>query len=114
MAGIVFTQLPTTVTASGGTNPLQINAFGALAVDVAITAVSGTSPNLTIFLERQGADGSWYAIWAPTAITAAGTASTSVGPGCSTAEVLTNTVRLRWEVTGTSPSFTFSVSIWGR
>ena len=114
MAGIVFTQPPTAVTTSGSTNPLQINAFGALAVDVAVTALSGTSPGISYFLERQGADGAWYSVWAPTAITAVGTASTSVGPGCSTPEVLTNTVRLRWEVSGTSPSFTFSISIWGR
>ena len=114
MAGIVFTQPPTAVTTSGSTNPLQINAFGALAVDVAVSAVSGTSPSIALFLERQGADGNWYAIWAPTALTAVGTASTSVGPGLATPEVLTNTLRLRWEVTGTSPNFTVSASIWAR
>lgn len=114
MSGIVFVQPPTAVTTSGSTNPLQINAFGALAVDVAVTALSGTSPSIAFFLERQGADGNWYAIWAPTALTAVGTASTSVGPSCSTAEVLTNTLRLRWVLSGTNPSFTFSISIWGR
>lgn len=114
MSGIILSQPPSTITASGSTNPLQIGAFGALAVDIGVTAASGTSPSIAFFLERQGADANWYAVWSPTALTAAGTISTSIGPGCSTAEILTNTVRLRWEISGTSPSFTFSASIWGR
>ena len=108
---------PTAYTASGSSGSISLGpvprAIQALAVDVNVSAASGTSPSLTLILERLAADGNWYQIWSPTAITAAGTASTSVGPGCATAQVFTQTIRLRWVISGTSPSFTFSASIVG-
>jgi hypothetical protein len=113
-----FLALPSTAyTASGGGTSISLGpvprAIQALAVDVNVTAASGTSPSLTLILERLAADGNWYEIWSPTAITAAGAASTSIGPGCATAQVYTQTIRLRWLISGTSPSFTFSASIVG-
>lgn len=101
-------------TTSGVTAPLAIGPLTTLAVDVDVTAVSGTSASMSLFIERLGTDGHWYPIWSPTAITAAGVTSTSVGPGCATAAVVTSTIRFRWAVTGTTPSFTFSASIIGR
>ncbi len=101
-------------TASGNTAPQQTGPLYTLAVDVDVTAASGTSPTLALFVDREGADGVWYPIWSPTALTAAGQLSTSIGPGCAVAEVPTNNIRLRWVIGGTSPSFTFSASIIGR
>lgn len=101
-------------TVSGNSGSVSCPQVDRLAVDVSVTAVSGTSPTLTLFLERQGLDGIWYAIWSPTAITAAGVASTSVGHGLATAQSITGTIRLRWVIGGTTPSFTFSASITGR
>lgn len=114
MGATILTQPSAAVTTSGNSGPLQTGPLYTLAVDVNVSAASGTSPTLTLFLDRLGADGVWYPIWSPTAVTAAGTLSTSVGPGCATAEVPTNNIRLRWVLGGTSPSFTFSASILGR
>ncbi len=106
---------PQTVTASGQLPAVLVPlAVSTAAVDVNVTAASGTSPTLAFFLERQGADGVWYPVWSPAAVTAPGQLSTSVGPGCATAEVLTGSIRLRWTVGGTTPSFTFSASVVAR
>ncbi len=113
--GATILSLPSTVTTtSGNTDPLQTGPLYTLAVDVNVTAASGTSPTLALFVDRLGADGNWYAIWSPTAVTAAGTLSTSIGPGCAVAEVPTDNIRLRWVLGGTTPSFTFSASIIAR
>lgn len=84
------------------------------AIDVNVTAVAGVGPNLRLFLDRQGADGLWYAIWSPAALTAVGTLSTSVGQGMAIGQSLAANCRFRWEITGTNPSFTFSASIVGK
>lgn len=101
-------------TTSGELDCLPLGELTTLAVDVNVTAVSGTTPTLDVFLERQGADGVWYQVWHPTQIIAVGQASTSVGPGAATPAVLTSKLRLRWAIGGTTPSFTFSASIWAR
>ena len=101
------------VTASGNSAPIQINAVEYLAVDVSVTAVSGTTPSMLLYVERQGADGNWYPIWTSSAITAIGLTSTSIGSGLATPAALGSTIRLRWAITGTTPSFTFSASIVG-
>ncbi len=113
-SGALLAVPSTVVTASGGGTPFQALAYATAAVDVNVTAATGTSPTLDLYLDRQGADGVWYNVWHPTQITAAGAASTSVGPGCATGEVLTGYLRLRWVVGGTTPSFTFSASVVGR
>ncbi len=105
----------TAYTMSGSAPAVNVPlAVSTLAVDVNVTAVGGTSPTLALFLERQGADGIWYSIWAPAAVTAAGAVSTSVGPGCATPASLTGMLRLRWQLGGTTPSFTFSASVVAR
>lgn len=101
-------------TASGNSAALDASGVTAVEVDVNITAVSGTTPSATFVVERQGADGVWYVVATSPAITAAGTWTTSIGPGCSVAHELTDSIRLRWTITGTTPSFTFSASITGR
>jgi hypothetical protein len=91
--------------------PFDINQ---LAVDINITAVSGTTPSITFFVDRIGADGNWYQL-APAAFpaqTAVGTLSVSLGPG-DTGAAMTQQIRFRWVVSGTGPSFTFSASIIG-
>ena len=114
-SGPLLTVPPAVVTQStvlGG--PFPCLAYATMAVDVNVSAVSGTSPSLQLALQRRGDDGVWYPVWTPSAVTAAGVASTSVGPGCATAAVLTDQARLLATVTGTTPSFTVSVSVVGR
>lgn len=111
---VVLNQASAAYSAGGTTGPLYTGPAQSLAVDVNVSAVSGTTPSLSLFLERQGADGVWYAIWSPAAITAVGAVSTSIGPGCVIAEVPTGTGRLRWTISGTTPVVTFSASVISR
>ena len=111
---ILFSQPSKAITVAGVAT-FETNAITTLAVDVNVTSISGTlTPTLDLFVERQGADGVWYAAWASSGITTDGQTSTSIGPGCTTVAVLTAVARFRWSMTGTAPSFTFSVSIEGR
>ncbi len=114
MAAVLYHKAPTAYTASGTSGPIAVGPLTTLAVDVTVSAASGTSPTLALYLDRQAADGNWYVLWTGTKLTAAGVASASVGPGCSTAAVVTSYVRLRWVIGGTTPSFTFGASIFGR
>jgi hypothetical protein len=114
----------TVVTASGGYGPattppnaspipfivpFDVNYF---AVDINVSAASGTTPTLDIFVERLGQDGVWYTMYHPTQITGVIQVSVSLGPG-DTAAAPTQTLRVRWAVGGTGPSFTFSMSMVG-
>ena len=107
----LFVQQSVAITASGTSGPLEMGPLTTLAADVDCTAVAGGG-TATVFIEREGADGIWYPIWSPTAISGAGITSTSIGPGCATAAVLTSTIRFRWVISGTS--VTYSVSIVAR
>ena len=98
---------------SNNARPINWQAVKASGIDAVFITGTGT-PTITFFLERQGADGNWYPIWSPTAITTTGITSTSVGPGCATDAVVTENIRLRWTVSGTTPSFTTSISIIAR
>lgn len=114
MGATVYHKASTAYTASGTSGALTVGPLTTLAVDVNVSAVAGTSPTLDFYLERQGADGEWYQVWHPTQVTAAGVVTTSVGPGCTTGAVVLSTMRLRWVIAGTTPSFTWSASIVAR
>jgi hypothetical protein len=97
--------------------------------DMTVTAITGgaSTPSITFFLDRQGADGVWYQIATTSAITSPGTVSIDISPALngSVSGPLTSTVqhnvftrkgRLRWTFGGGTPptSVTFSASIIGR
>jgi hypothetical protein len=71
-----------------------------------VTAVSGTSPTLDVYVEAKDQLSSKYkVVWQQTGIT---------GTGTFWSDVLTlpyKYVRVRWVIGGTSPSFTFSVGL---
>lgn len=113
--GTLLNQASAAQTTGGVSAPLITEAFTSIAVDVNVSAVSGSgSPTLDLFVERLGADENWYAVWSPSGVTGIGVSSTSIGPGCTIGAVLTGTLRFRWAITGSTPSFTFSASIVGR
>jgi hypothetical protein len=114
MGAILLEFTSQAVTASFAENLPAAPDIERLAVDINVTAVSGTTPSMTLYVERQGADGNWYPIWTSSAITATGQTTTSVGPGCATTAVVTSILRFRAAITGTTPSFTMSASIIGR
>lgn len=82
-------------------------------VDIDVTAVSGTTPSMTVIVERQELDGNYYPIYTSSAITATGLTTTSIGPGLTTNAELSGTFRVRWTITGTTPSFTLSINVMG-
>ncbi|MEV8324517.1 hypothetical protein [Kitasatospora sp. NPDC056731] len=90
-----------------------------LAVDITLASFAGgTSPTVTFFIDRLGADSVWYRIWSSSALNSAGATSVQVGPypagaGIATA-VFTGTARFGWSSTGAPTAITFSASAIGR
>jgi hypothetical protein len=112
--GTVLNQASAAVIVSGNSADLAVGPYTEVAVDINITAVSGTTPTLQVFVDRKGIDGVYYPLWQSNSVTAIGQVSTAIGSGCTVAQSLGTVVRLRWVLTGTSPSFTLSASILGK
>lgn len=75
-----------------------------------VTAASGTTPNLTVFVESTLDGTNWDVLPGGTfaAKTAAGREVINL-----TSPVIARRLRVRWVITGTTPSFTFSVRLQG-
>lgn len=101
----------------------------AIALDMTITSLTGgTSPAITLFVERQGADGNWYAVTSSSGVTFSSGFPQSVsidlgefsltasGPFNSAAQhnVATMTGRIRWTTTGSPTAVVLSASVIGR
>lgn len=72
-----------------------------------VTAASGTTPNLVVVIESTLDGTNWDALGTFAAKTAAGREVITINP------VIGRRVRARWTITGTTPSFTFSVLMQG-
>lgn len=90
--------------AESGENYAPINRLRA---QLDVTAASGTTPNLTVFVEGTLDGTNWDALGTFAAKTAAGREVITVNP------VIGTRLRVRWAITGTTPSFTFSVRVQG-
>jgi hypothetical protein len=103
-------------TLSGNSGPLHTEMVSRLFLSALVSAApTGTSPSLTVSLDQQDAAGDWITgIASLTALTAAGQAFTSIGPGLAVAQLPTGLVRVVWTITGTTPSFTAAISLLGR
>lgn len=91
-------------TASGGTGTLT--GFGSAAsirAQLDVTAVSGSSPTLDVVLEETFDGTNWSTVKTFAQMTAP-------GRGIVSTSDFTNRLRIRWTITGTTPSFTFSVT----
>lgn len=72
-----------------------------------VTAASGTSPSLTVNVQTSDDNTTWRTLQSFTAVTAApANQHLSVGG-------LDRFMRFSWTITGTTPSFTFSVGVLG-
>jgi hypothetical protein len=111
----VYTLASGAQTANGNSGDLTVGPYTEIAIDLNITANSGTSQTLQFFWERKGADGVYYVIWQTNVITTTNQAlSTSIGAGMAYNQSLGATGRLRWVITGTTPSYTFSANVQGK
>lgn len=116
-AAVVLNQASAAHSGAGTTTtgPYVVGPFAELAVDVNITAKSGTSPTIQFFIDRIGADGIAYNIWSSSSVSTSPTqVSTSIGSGFSTNQSFGSSIQLRYTIAGTTPSWTFSVSIIGK
>jgi len=113
-AQTVYTLTSLARTVSGSSGQLSVSAFNELAFDANTTIVTGTSPTLQFVVQRLGADGIWYTFWSSTSRTATGVDSKSIGAGLTQSESFTGTIQVLWNIGGTSPSFTFSLSLIGK
>lgn len=99
-----YTILPSSViSSSGNSDPIDVSdyLYGIIFVDV--TAVSGTSPTLTIIIESQDPVSLKYAeITRKENITTIGTYAIQISN-------FGNKIRVRWILGGTTPSFTLSM-----
>jgi hypothetical protein len=112
----VFTQsATTTISTSADSGPLNVQNYQELAVDINATAKTGTSPTIQFLVDRLGADGVWYNVWTSSVVsTVTTTISQSIGAGLTLASSFGGTVRFKWVLGGTTPTWTYSVSIIGK
>lgn len=108
------------ITATGATGPLLADSdLDTLTITVTASAVTGTTPSATFSAEwcNAGADyppgsGQWddSGAVAASALTAAGTKTITLPPNINASGEAAAWWRLKWTVTGTTPSFTISVA----
>jgi hypothetical protein len=101
-------------TSSSYTTGQSCGAYKELLLVANITVVSGTSPVIVFYIDVQGPDANWYPVYNSAQITATGQLIATVGVGAANNTSFGGTVRLRWTITGTSTSFTFSAFILGK
>lgn len=112
--GIVLSVASSAITSTKVSANLTVGSYKELAVDVNISAITGTTPSYQVKIDRLGADGIWYNIYSGTALTATGPQSVNLGVGASTNVSFGSTIRVQEVVTGTTPSVTRTVSIIGK
>lgn len=110
----VYKRASASATEDGDSGELSVGHLSEIAVDIDITAVTGTTPTADFTVQRKGADGVWYTIYSFAQQNAVGKISRSIGPGCETGASLGDVIKLAWDLGGTSPDFTFSASIKGK
>jgi hypothetical protein len=113
-SSILYTLPSLARTASGNSENINTTSSFELAFDANTTLVSGTSPTLQFAIDRLGSDGVWYNIWLSPVRNTTGFDSKSIGTGLALPESSGSAIRIRWIIGGTSPSFTFSISLIGK
>jgi len=93
-----------TVTSSGSTADIWVEVYSAMELQLKVTAVSGTSPTLSVYVEGKFATTGDY----KTLIAWENITSTGIYYGTIT-QLIFRYIRIRWVVAGTDPSFTFRV-----
>ena len=93
-----------TVTASGNSADIDVSRYGVLEVELKVTGVSGTSPVLNVYVEGKFEDtGDYKPLVYQEGITGTGVWFFTI------TKLAFRIIRVRWTVSGTSPSFTFGV-----
>lgn len=94
-----------TVTANGNSADIDVSTITALELILKVTAVSGTNPVLSIYIEGKfEATGDYKPLVYQENITATGVWYFMINP------IIFRYIRIRWVIGGTSPSFSFTVA----
>jgi len=108
-------QAGVTRTASGDTGNIDVTGLSELGISINVSAMNGTTPVLALQIQQLTPNGNWNYLWSPANVTAVPAyPATSVGSGFQTAACFTNTIKVAWQLSGTSPSFMFSIGLWGK
>jgi hypothetical protein len=113
----VYSSTGQTITASGDSGPLNFQSITSGIASVFVVGATGTTPSMTCFIDVQDANTHWYQVAAIGVALTSGPNFTfgNFGPVAGAGYVLTGIGRLRWVVTGTTPSFTgVDFSVIGR
>jgi hypothetical protein len=94
---------------------LPVGQYHELSVDLTLTSFTGgASPSINVLTKRKGADGVYYTVDTPTAITAAGPISRSIGGGLGISSTFTgfgDVVQVSVVITGAPTAASWSVSV---
>lgn len=94
---------------------LPVGQYHSLAIDFSLTSITGgTSPSFNVTTARKGADGVYYPVDTPTALTATGKISRSLGPGCTQGVEFGATIQVSVVVTGGPSGAAWTLSIQGK
>jgi len=106
LKSVVLAASAARTTTADGTPVEGINRDGPAAVFLDATAASGTTPTLDVTIEEyDSVSAKWYVIATFAQLVAVGRERIAV------ADLSGNRHRASWTITGTTPSFTFSVSM---
>lgn len=96
-------------TVTGNSGPLQVPpASASLAIEAFVTAVTGTTPSMTLSMVR-----GWRVTFADADPADAFTAITAASNKAKSFSIKGQFFQLVWTITGTTPSFTFSAVAYG-
>lgn len=113
MGALNFAREPVTLlssaarTATGQSNAFDVGNLDSVSVFVDVTAVSGTSPSMTVNVEWTYDGATWFAADTADAFTAITAAKKTV----KRFDVKGTKFRLNYTISGTTPSFTFSSTV---
>lgn len=98
-------------TASGATVFTSGGSVTSIVIELRVTAVSGTTPQLNVSLDDTFDGTNWNQVAAvnAAAITAAGTTVKRINLRDTP---VTDQLRISWTISGTTPSFTFGVKVY--
>lgn len=101
------------LTVNGNSGEIRCEGVDLLAVDILVSAASGTSPTINFYVQRKDANGNWVTLYAFPTLSAASSENSNIGPGATTPKIVTGVMRVIWELGGVTPSFTTDISVIG-
>lgn len=112
----LFQQPSTGLTIAGSSAPINVPAsIRRLEFNINVSALAGTTPAITVFIEGLDNEGVWYPLYSPAAISTVSDTSQSIGPGMQTNTVIPDTVRVRWTIAGSAgQTVTCTMSLIGQ